>query len=119
LQAVGEYVGARYGYGLQTPQEIEQRLDDLLRLFATQLRRQYDAGHPFFIGTRLTALDLYWSTFATLIEPLPPEMCPMYEESRHFYTMSDPAWLARVDPLLLEHRDRIYRDHLPMPLRLR
>ena len=43
----------------------------------------------------------------------------MYEESRHFYTMSDPAWLARVDPLLLEHRDRIYRDHLPMPLRLR
>ncbi|TMA81278.1 MAG: hypothetical protein E6J72_06005 [Deltaproteobacteria bacterium] len=119
LRAVGEYVGARYGYGLQTPQEIEQRLEDLLRLFATQLRRQYDAGHPFFIGTRLSALDLYWSTFATLIEPLRPEMCPMYEESRHFYTMSDPAWLARVDPLLLEHRDRIYRDHLPMPLRLR
>ena len=119
LQVVGEYVGGRYGYG-QYPQEVvERRLTDLLRLFATQLRRQYDAGQPFFIGADLTALDLYWSTFATLIQPLPPEVCPMYEESRQFYTMTDPAWLARVDPLLLEHRDRIYREYLPMPLRLR
>src|SRR5882724_6864410 len=74
LQPVGEYVGGRYGYGLQTQAEIEQRLDDLLRLFATQLRRQYAAGHPFFLGTHLTALDLYWSAFATLIKPLPAEV---------------------------------------------
>ncbi len=119
LQLVGEYVGGRYGYGVQPHADIERRLDDLLRLFATQLHRQYDAGRPFFVGTGLTALDLYWSTFATLIKPLPADVCPMYEESRHFYTMSDPDWLARVDPLLLEHRDRIYREYLPTPLRLR
>jgi glutathione S-transferase len=119
LQPVGEYVGRRYGYGLQPQAEIEDRLRDLLRLFASQLRRQYGAGRPFFIGTRLTALDLYWSTFATLIRPLRAEVCPMYDESRHFYTMTDPAWLALVDPLLLEHRDRIYHEYLPLPLRLR
>jgi hypothetical protein len=77
------------------------------------------SGHPFFIGPCLTTLDLYWSTFATLIRPLPADVCAMYEESRQFYTMTDPEWLARVDPLLLEHRDRIYREYLPMPLRLR
>jgi len=119
LRMVGEYVGGRYGYGLHDQVYVEQRLRDLLGLFATQLRRQYDAGRPYFIGAGLTALDLYWSTFATLIQPLPPDVCPMYEESRHFYTMTDPTWLARVDPLLLDHRDRIYRDHIGLPLRLR
>ncbi len=89
------------------------------RLFARVLRRQYDAGRPFFVGDRLTALDLYWATFATLIQPLPAEVCPMYEESRLLYTLTDPALLAQVDPLLLEHRDRVYREYLPMPLRLR
>ncbi len=119
LGAVGEYIGGRYGYGLQTPEAIEARMLALLRLFAGALRRQYDAGQPFFIGNRLTALDLYWATFATLIQPLPAEVCPMYEESRQLYTLTDPVLLAQVDPLLLEHRDRIYREYLPTPLRLR
>jgi glutathione S-transferase len=119
LGPIGEYVGGRYGYGVHGQEYVERRLRDLLGLFAIQLRRQYDAGRPYFIGTRLSALDLYWSAFATLIQPLPADVCPMYEESRRFYTMTDPTWLALVDPLLLEHRDRIYREHLPMPLRLR
>ena len=119
LHAVGEYIGGRYGYGLLPPEVIEARMLALARLFAGVLRRQYDAGRPFFIGNHLSALDLYWATFATLIQPLPPEVCPMYEESRQLYTLTDPALLAQIDPLLLEHRDRIYREHLPMPLRLR
>jgi len=35
------------------------------------------------------------------------------------YTLTDPVLLAQIDPLLLQHRDRIYREYLPMPLRLR
>jgi hypothetical protein len=119
LRPIGEYIAGRYGYGLQSPVEIEARVRELLRLFAAPLRRQYDAGRPFFLGDRLTALDLYWATFATLIRPLPPEVCPMYEQSRELYTLTDPTLLALVDPLLLEHRDRIYREYLTLPLRLR
>lgn len=119
LKPIGEYIAGRYGYGLQPPAAIEARVRDLLRLFAAQLRGQYDAGRPFFLGERLTALDLYWATFAALIQPLPPELCPMYDESRALYTLTDPALLAVVDPLLLEHRDRIYREYLSLPLRLR
>ncbi len=119
LGVVGEYVGGRYGYGLQPPEVIEARLFDLLHLFGKALRRQYDAGRPFFIGDRLSALDLYWSTFAALIQPLPADVCPMYEESRQFYSTNNAPLLARMDALLLQHRDRIYREHLPMPLRLR
>jgi glutathione S-transferase len=119
LRPVGEYIAGRYGYGLQSPAEIAARVRELLCLFATQLRGQYAQGRPFFIGDGLTALDLYWATFVALIQPLPAEMCPMYEESRQLYTLTDPDLLALVDPILLEHRDRIYRDHLTLPLRLR
>ena len=119
LQPIGEYIGGRYGYGLQQPAEIEARVRELLHLFGTTLRRAYDAGRPFFIGGNLTALDLYWATFTALIQPLPADVCPMYEESRQLYTMTEPAMLALVDPLLLAHRDRIYREYLTLPLRLR
>ena len=34
-------------------------------------------------------------------------------------TLTDPALLTQIDPLLLEHRDRIYREYLILPLRLR
>jgi glutathione S-transferase len=119
LRPVGEYIAGRYGYGLQAPSEIEARVRELLHLFATQVRGQYAHGRPFFVGDTLTALDLYWATFATLIQPLPADVCPMYEESRQLYTLTDPDLLALVDPILLEHRDRIYRDYLTLPLRLR
>jgi len=32
------------------------------------------------------------------------------------YTETDPTVLAALDPRLLEHRDRIYRDWLELPL---
>jgi len=119
LQVVGEYVGGRYGYGIHPPEVIEARMLELLALFGSVLRRQYDAGRPFFVGDRLSALDLYWSAFVALIRPLPVEVCPMYEESRQFYTTRNDVLLEVIDPVLIEHRDRIYREYLPMPLRLR
>ena len=32
------------------------------------------------------------------------------------YTLTEETALAAADPLLLEHRDRIYRDYLELPL---
>lgn len=119
LKPVAEYIAGRYGYGLQPPARIAARVRELLALFADLLHRQYDAGRPYFVGDELTALDLYWAAFAALIAPLPPDVCPMYEESRQLYTLTDPALLALVDPLLLAHRDRVYREHLALPLRLK
>jgi hypothetical protein len=52
---------------------------------------------------------------ATLIQPLPPELCPMAPGLRKTQTITDPALLAVAKPLL-EHRDFIYREYLKLPL---
>jgi glutathione S-transferase len=119
IRAIGEYTGGRYGYGQYAPEVLAGRVGALLELFGTQLRRQRERGSRFFIGDRLTALDLYWAAFAALIEPLPPEQCPMFDVMRPLYTLSDPALRPRVDPALLAHRDWIYSTYLPLPVPLR
>jgi len=35
---------------------------------------------------------------------------------RDFYTNKDPAVAAALSPLLLEHRDFIYREYLELPI---
>ena len=68
------------------------------------------------MGARLSAADIYWATFAAMLQPLPVEQCPMSDFMRAQYTATDPLLLKAASPILLEHRDRIYRDHLQLPL---
>jgi hypothetical protein len=55
---------------------------------------------------------------AALIEPLPHELCPMLPMFRSLYTLHDEELRARVDPILMEHRERMYRDHLQLPIQV-
>ena len=118
LRAVAEYVGGRYGYGWADQAVVRRRIVELLTMFSARLRRQYDAGHPFLLGDRLTAADLYWATFTALIRPLPEEQCAMHPMSRSLYTLEDDDLLRHAQPILFQHRDRIYRDHLTLPVQL-
>jgi hypothetical protein len=61
-------------------------------------------------------LDVYWATFTALIQPLPPELCPMATAFRAFYTEKNPVVLAALSPLLLAHRDFIYQQYLELPV---
>jgi hypothetical protein len=40
----------------------------------------------------------------------------MDARQRAAYTVRDPLLLAALDPILLEHRDRIYERHLELPV---
>jgi hypothetical protein len=40
----------------------------------------------------------------------------MNEGMRAAYTLRDEGVLAALDPVLLEHRDYIYREYLQLPL---
>ena len=51
-----------------------------------------------------------------MIEPLPAAQNPMPDMLRALYTLTDEATRASADPILLEHRDMIYRDFLELPL---
>ncbi len=88
----------------------------ILRTLSARLTRQRELGRRFFIGNQLSALDIFWATFVALLQPLPPEQCPMATSFRAFYANADPMVAAALSPVLLEHRDEIYQGYLELPI---
>ena len=113
---IGDYLAVRYGYGAAAAKRAPARVAEILRSLAKQLRAQRERGRRFLVGDSLSALDLYWATFAVLLQPLPPAECPMPDFLRTSYTVGDGPIKDALDPALLEHRDRIYREHLALPI---
>jgi glutathione S-transferase len=89
-----------------------------LRALAAQLKSQYARGVHYFVGDALSALDIYWTAFANLLDPLSKEQCPMAEDLRQRFFVTDPIVKSALDPLLLEHRSRIFRAHFRDPMEL-
>ena len=105
----------KYGYDAAAAEAAPWRVVAILRTLAAQLDRQRVAGRPFLVGTHLTALDVYWATFAAMLEPLPEEQCPMPAGLRALYAATGPVRDA-LDPALLAHRDFVYREYLQLPV---
>lgn len=111
---IAAWLGRKYGYSPETGALAPKRVHDVLTLLAELLAEN---GGRHLLGDDLGVLDLYWATFCNLISPLPPELLPMPERMRPMFTARDPAvheQLARSG--LLAHRDRIYREHLELPV---
>lgn len=113
---VAEYLAGRYGYSEAAAARAPARIAEILRLLSAALRAQAERGRPFLVGDSLSALDLYWATFAVLVEPLPVELCAMPDWLRKSYTVEDPGLLSALDPALLTHRERVYRQYLELPI---
>ena len=107
---------AKYGYEAQAAQTAPTRVAEIVRSLGERLASQKALGSRFFIGQQLTALDIYSATFATLLAPLPDEVCPMAPGLRRMYSGIGPVVEAALSPLLLEHRDFVYREYLQLPL---
>jgi len=115
---ITRHLASRYGYDAKLAEAAPQRVIAILRAFSAQLAAQRARGRRHLVGDALSALDVWWATFAAMIEPLPPELCPMRPDTRAAYAVRDPAVLAATDSALLEHRDFVYRGHLEVPVRL-
>lgn len=92
------------------------RVADIVRNLAQQMHGQRERGSEYLVGPQLTALDVYWACFSQMIAPLPPEVNPVPDYVRDLYGTPPPAVAAALDPLLLEHRDRIFERHIGLPL---
>ena len=112
------YLGRKYGYSPAAGEAAAARVGALLRMLAARLDAQQRSGSPYYIGTGLTAVDVYSATFMALFQPLPPEQCPMDAMSRAAFSTRDPETDAALDPILLRHRDMMYACHLELPLSL-
>jgi glutathione S-transferase len=112
------FLGRKYGYLPAAAETAPSRVVEILRALNTQLHSQEKAGSKFFVGNRLSALDIYWAAFAALIQPLPDELCKMSAGFRRMYTCTDVAVMAEVPPRLLAHRDSVYHEFLELPVDL-
>lgn len=110
------FFGRAYGYRKEAGDAADARCVDVLTMLSSQLSAQRAAGSPYLLGNALSAADVYWATFAALIDPLPNDVCPMSADFRSAYESSPPDVRAAASPELMAHRDFIYESALGLPL---
>jgi glutathione S-transferase len=101
-----------YGFSAQNAENASARVADIISNLARRLREQRANGSRFFIGSQLTAADIYWVSFSYMVELLPDDLCSMSAEMRQLRECRDPAILAAKDAILFEHRDQVARRYL-------
>ena len=105
-----------YSHGFASQEQAVQRTVSILQAFSTRLREQQRAGKRYLCGDSLTALDIYWATFAILLKPLPSELCDLPEVIRPAYENYPPEVRSAADDILFEHRDYVYQRYLQLPM---
>jgi glutathione S-transferase len=111
------YLGGKYGYDPSAAALDSARVLSLLGEFAGVLRAQRGAGRDYYLGA-FSAVDIYGAAFMALFKPLPEAQCAMHAGVRAGFEWLDAPTAAALDPILLEHRDRVYARHLELPLSL-
>jgi len=111
------HMAAKYGYTPAAGEAAPARLAKIVRAFARQAERQVDAGRTFLVGDRLSAVDIHWSTFVGMLSPMDEDRCPMASAFRAAYSNPHPEVQQALTPLLIAHRDFVYREYLELPVR--
>jgi glutathione S-transferase len=93
-----------------------QRAIRILHGLSRQLHRQREAGSDYLVGDRLSACDLHWAAFSQMVQPLTQAECPFPPGMRDMYDTMPPEVRAAGDPILIEHRDRIFARHIGLPM---
>lgn len=117
--AKGEYLPGsmsmllvRYGYSDESAARAPQRCADILQSLSDQLHEQRKAGSHFFVGTAVSAADIYWACFSNLLAPWPVWASDVKRSPSPTRGPTDPSIVAERDDILLEHRDRMFREYL-------
>ena len=117
-EQVAKYLGRKYGYRPGTGAAATARVAALLGMLGARLKSQHEKGSRYYVGNAPTAVDVYSAAFMALFRPLPHELCAMSASMRAALETRDPQTEAALDPILLEHRDMMYAEHLELPLSL-
>src|SRR5260370_1283892 len=74
---VATHLGSKYGYDSANAAAAPARIAQIMRLFASRLAQRRAGGHRFLVGDQLSAVDIYWATFISRIQPLQRDPCPI------------------------------------------
>ncbi|MEM0927914.1 MAG: hypothetical protein AAGI89_01360 [Pseudomonadota bacterium] len=116
-EPVAQYLAAKYGHSAELAGWARTRVVQTLDMLSRRLKDQKSAGSAFYISDKVTALDVYSATFMALFRPLPADICAMKESTRAAFESVDEGSDA-LQPILLEHRDMMYKEFLETPLSL-
>ena len=115
---IAKYLAGKYGYRPGEGELYQTRVIGLLQALAARLHAQRSAGSRFYVGSSLTAVDIYAATFSLLFKLLPREQCEMIEPMRIAYESMNEATARALDPILIEHRNAIFAEFMELPLSL-
>ena len=110
--------GLKYGYNDADAAAANQRVVSFMQELTSILKSQQAAGSNFLVGNSVTAADFHWAAFSNFVVIQPHEECPMNPDARPMFQNTPKEILDAVDPILLEHRDRIMREYYKLPLEL-
>jgi glutathione S-transferase len=110
------FMGEKYGYSPAAADRAAQRIEAIVTAFAKQLSSQQARAKRYLVGDRPSALDIYWAACCGVLDPMPPERCPMADGFRGVYGNTDPRIEKALTRELRAHRDFIYDEHLEMPV---
>lgn len=109
---VGGFLAAKYGFEPVAVAQARQRVLDVLGTLSHRI-----AGRRYFLD-RLSALDVYWATFANLLIPLPEADMRMPSMIRNAYSCRDAELLDAISDELAAHQRFVYDTHLEVPVPL-
>ncbi len=104
-----------YRYDAGEVEANTAKIQAFLDYLADHVKAQQGQGSHFLVGSQLTAADVYWAYFSNMLELLPPQQCPVPDGLRDVWAVLAKS-IAGYDPVLIEQRDKIFADHLLLPL---
>jgi glutathione S-transferase len=110
--------GKKYSYRDAEAALANKRVIALMTELATRLKAQAGKGSEFLVGDSITAADFYWAAFSNFIVIQPHEECPINPQARPMFENTPAEIVSAIDPILIEHRDRIMRTYYKLPLEL-
>ena len=110
--------GKKYSYNDTDAALANKRVITLIKELATILKVQAQQDSKFLVGNSITAADFYWAAFSNFIVLQSQEECPVNPQARPMFENTPAEITAAIDPILIEHRDRIMRTYCKLPLEL-
>jgi hypothetical protein len=106
---------AEYRYDKNAIDSSREKIESFLSYLASHMAAQRNVGTHFLVGRAFSAADVYWAYFSNMLETLPQEQCPVSDGLRRTWRVLAKS-ISGYDPILIEQRNRIFAEHLELPL---
>ena len=106
---------AEYQYSREAIDASRSKIEGFLQYLGSHIKAQNQLGTHYLVGNQFTAADVYWAHFSNMLQTLPPEQCPASEGLREVWGVLAKS-IASYDPIVIEQRNKIFKDHLVLPL---